>query len=1059
MPVLTVHVGRCADTFVGARLVLTVAAVIMDGSKTKTKTMSETKLRSKTATSSGKTKTTRSALSATARTNIAPGASGARGAARSSSSKGNKVPMGRLLSVPEKRELGIITDDRDDDDEDPSKVKPRRKPPARPPPRKDDSAGNAPPFGVPKSRILELEQAMREELRRVHTAARSSKVHLTEAFEEMDELGVGLVSHKDFQRVWDYLGVDLTAEETRAMCRFNGGGAEGEAMPYENFIKRMVRGAARQSAEKPVCRGYPVEDDDFKRKIIYPRCRKGVNAPSDFDIALADRSTLPPEAELELEFVYGYDGVTSHAQNLFFVDGDASPGGEAGAGRRTAGRDASSSKPKLGDVVAYYAASLGVVYDRARDTQRFFTGHTKDITCMTVCTARVEVNGEWYPPHSLVATGQRKPIEDPETDEDERPFVAIWDVRTCEEVARVPLETNLRSVAAVGFSPDGSSLVTVACDNSHTVQVWNWRKPGVGEVRPGGKVVGLAGEGPGFKERPVGVFGVKWDPFAKPGLERFCTWGKKHLKQWTMNPATKRWSAITMSFGEHGVGNVLSCEFLKPSEPSKTSAWDMPVTQGAVVTGMPDGSLLLWRGGKAIKRVEAHGRGQRTIQPDGTVAWGGGVRALRLRSDGLTLLTGGADGCIRQWDASKNTVGNQVTDPVSLAKYSARMETPDDDEEQDEAIDAEEGEKNDKALPPVAIRAIDCYPGSDVVIVGTDKCDVWECNVEDDRAKMVMKGHRADLRAVCWHPTAPDVFISASESGSLYLWSAAETKVLRCADVGFPVSAVACSNKALTRSAGEDEDARSHHIAVGGKNGEFAVFDETTLRPIFNTIVSNGAAVEDVKYSPDDRRVAVSTRDASLCIFLVRGKGGRGYVLQSKCEGHSAAVRHLDWSEDSSVLSSDGADYELLYWDARTGRQNLESQMDAEWATWTRVLGFPVMGVWAPGSDGTDVNACDRSPDNEFLVTADDHGGVKLFAYPAVVEDAAHREYRGHSSHVTCVRFSPDGERVITAGGRDRCVFQYRVWPVEAPEPRPPTPEKQWLPLDASGKNYGWRLP
>ena len=48
---------------------------------------------------------------------------------------------------------------------------------------------------------------------------------------------------------------------------------------------------------------------------------------------------------------------------------------------------------------------------------------------------------------------------------------------------------------------------------------------------------------------------------------------------------------------------------------------------------------------------------------------------------------------------------------------------------------------------------------------------------------------------------------------------------------------------------------------------------------------------------------------------------------------------------------------------------------------------------------------------------------------------------------------------MITAGGRDRCVFQYRVWPVEAPEPRPPTPEKQWLPLDASGKNYGWRLP
>ena len=116
----------------------------------------------------------------------------------------------------------------------------------------------------------------------------------------------------------------------------------------------------------------------------------------------------------------------------------------------------------------------------------------------------------------------------------------------------------------------------------------------------------------------------------------------------------------------------------------------------------------------------------------------------------------------------------------------------------------------------------------------------------------------------------------------------------------------------------------------------------------------------------------MSTRDSSLDIFLVRGRAGGGYALQSKCEGHSAAVRHLDWSEDSSVLSSDGADYELLYWDARTGRQNLDSQMDTGWATWTRVLGFPVMGIWPPGSDGTDVNACDRSPDGDFAVTADD---------------------------------------------------------------------------------------
>jgi len=44
----------------------------------------------------------------------------------------------------------------------------------------------------------------------------------------------------------------------------------------------------------------------------YRECRKGVYAPSDFDIALADRSTLEPDVELQLEFVYGYDGRAVH---------------------------------------------------------------------------------------------------------------------------------------------------------------------------------------------------------------------------------------------------------------------------------------------------------------------------------------------------------------------------------------------------------------------------------------------------------------------------------------------------------------------------------------------------------------------------------------------------------------------------------------------------------------------------------------------------------------------------------------------------------------------------
>lgn len=151
-------------------------------------------------------------------------------------------------------------------------------------------------------------------------------------------------------------------------------------------------------------------------------------------------------------------------------------------------------------------------------------------------------------------------------------------------------------------------------------------------------------------------------------------------------------------------------------------------------------------------------------------------------------------------------------------------------------------------------------------------------------------------------------------------------------------------------------------------------------------------------------------------------------------------------------------DYEL-YWDFRKGKQTTANQRNARWHTFTCVLGFSVMGVWAEGSDGTDVNAASRSKDGELLVTADDFGMVKLFNFPCIVEGAGHRAYPGHASFVMNVRFSPDDQKVVTAGGRDRAIFQHNVVRLEKPVPDEPEPELQWLPLDADGKAWGYRKP
>lgn len=62
----------------------------------------------------------------------------------------------------------------------------------------------------------------------------------------------------------------------------------------------------------------------------------------------------------------------------------------------------------------------------------------------------------------------------------------------------------------------------------------------------------------------------------------------------------------------------------------------------------------------------------------------------------------------------------------------------------------------------------------------------------------------------------------------------------------------------------------------------------------------------------------------------------------------------------------------------------------------------------------------------QTLASADDFGLVKLFRYPCPVEKAAYQKYNGHSAHVTNVRFNKRGDYLISTGGGDLSIFQWK---------------------------------
>jgi len=198
--------------------------------------------------------------------------------------------------------------------------------------------------------------------------------------------------------------------------------------------------------------------------------------------------------------------------------------------------------------------------------------------------------------------------------------------------------------------------------------------------------------------------------------------------------------------------------------------------------------------------------------------------------------------------------------------------------------------------------------------------------------------------------------------------------------------------------------------------------------------------VASLKYSPDGKYLGVGSWDQRVYLY----DASEDYKLLYVLSGNSSSVEHVLFSEDSQLVMSNSKDTQMLCWECATGARVTKawSLRDVKWAQWTGTLGWSVMGIWDPSYDQTDVNAVCVSGGGTALVLGDDYGKVKLMRYPAAVEGTAGcAAYGGHSSHVTCVRFSHDDSHVMSTGGGDTAVFQWRYQPDVPPQTEDVIPE------------------
>ncbi|KAF1375383.1 hypothetical protein PFLUV_G00219460 [Perca fluviatilis] len=209
------------------------------------------------------------------------------------------------------------------------------------------------------------------------------------------------------------------------------------------------------------------------------------------------------------------------------------------------------------------------------------------------------------------------------------------------------------------------------------------------------------------------------------------------------------------------------------------------------------------------------------------------------------------------------------------------------------------------------------------------------------------------------------------------------------------------------------------------KDGSFTVLRVRDMTEVVH-IKDRKEVIHEMKFSPDGAYLAVGSNDGLVDIYAVAQR----YKKVGECCKSVSFITHLDWSLDSKILQSNDGAGQRLFYRMPMGKPVCKEEMKGQcWASWSGVLGSEVVGIWPKYSRLTEINAVDANHAAAVLVTGDDLGLVKLFRFPSLRKGAKFKKYIGHSAHVTNVRWSHDLQWVLTTGGADHALFQWRFLP------------------------------
>ena len=357
------------------------------------------------------------------------------------------------------------------------------------------------------------------------------------------------------------------------------------------------------------------------------------------------------------------------------------------------------------------------------------------------------------------------------------------------------------------------------------------------------------------------------------------------------------------------------------------------------------------------------------------------------------LITGGYDGKVRMWSSPDlDLVGD--FDMNAFTPYS-----------------------------PI-ISSVCLSHNGDTILVANEGCELFEIsavngsNVHGDfTSGPMMTGHCSDqLRGICVHPKNKNIVVTVGDDCTVRKWNVLERKLIQMIKLD-------CMSRCVSYSPD------GNYIAVGlgglvpgkdpmGPIGGFKILQDEDL-----AIATEGRDarqwVTSIKYSPDGRGMALSSRDGKLYLYDVEDAYKLGNIFK-KAKG---AILNFDYSDDSTFIQLNDDTGGLLFCDATTGMQipSANELKDLNWGSDTCTMQWNMRGLWPARADASGAfavgsvnnvavsaqtrgeNSSGESLGNtaaeqqQLVARCDPDGRVTVFNYPCTQLGSCGTSYSGHA--------------------------------------------------------------